>query len=537
MGVRTKQLACLGILIGLSLLLSSAAQAERVVDYQTAVAISVEGQAHFSEAIQYSFDGEHHGIYRDIPVATQLPDKTYLLYTLSVDRVLRNGTSEPFVQTSNGVYERLKIGDVNGIVSGTQGYTIDYRLGSVVRHDTDGDYISLVVIGTAWEVPIDISSATVSLPSGITPKETKCYTGAQGSREQACTISQDANVLTVHTNKSLNAHEGLTLDVLLPANSFAQAAYNTPSKDGPKTESGPWLLVALFGLVVNLWLLIPLSIGALFFTRWWLKRKGRKAQTVIPYYDPPDNLLPAEVGYLTDDISTSVEITATIIHLATRGHLKIHYEEQKRLIGTKQRFRLEKLKGKDSLQDFEATLMSALFTASPLVYIDELDRQSMAATVSAIQALLKERLRGHGFYNKKSKLWAPDATEAGYKEWAKVEGLKLYLSVAEKDRMKFHEAPEKTPARFSKLLPYAIALGVEQAWAAQFKDIDVTLEVGGWYDSHTPMNALLISSVMRSSFTSAVSSNMTPPSSSSGFSSGGGGFSGGGSGGGGGGSW
>ena len=90
---------------------------------------------------------------------------------------------------------------------------------------------------------------------------------------------------------------------------------------------------------------------------------------------------------------------------------------------------------------------------------------------------------------------------------------------------------------FGSMERMAIALGVEQAWAAQFKDIDVTYEVGGWYDSHTPMNALLLSSEMRSSFTSAVSSNMTPPTSSGGFSSGGGGFSGGGSGGGGGGSW
>lgn len=509
-------------------------QAERITDYHTNVTVSADGQASFSEAIKYDFEATRHGIFRDIPVATQLPDKTYLLYTLSVEQVLRNDISEPYTQQSNGVYERLKIGDSDHTVSGEQVYTVDYRLGPVVRHDSSGDYISLVVVGTAWEVPVEATSSTITLPLGLTPKETKCYTGPQGSRQQACNLFQDANVLTVRAERGLQAKEGLTVDILLPSNSFTGTAYNLPTKDGPKTDSEPRLLVVMFGLITNLWFLIPLGIAVVYFVRWWKKRQGRKAQTVIPFYEPPDKLMPAEVGYITDDAANSVEITATIIHLATRGHLKINYEDQKKLIGTKQRFRLDKLKGKDGLQDYETILMAALFATSPTVYIDELDRQSMASTVSGVQAILKQRLRGHGFYSKQSKLWSPDATEAGYKEWAKVEGLKLYLSVAEKDRMNFHEAPDRTPARFSKLLPYAIALGVEQAWAAQFKDIDVTAEVGRWYGSRTPVNALLLSNVMRSSFTSAVSSNMTPPSSSGGYS---GGFSGGGSGGGGGGSW
>jgi hypothetical protein len=52
-----------------------------------------------------------------------------------------------------------------------------------------------------------------------------------------------------------------------------------------------------------------------------------------------------------------------------------------------------------------------------------------------------------------------------------IEGLKLYLNVAEKDRIDFHNAPEKSPEVFEKFLPYAMVLGVEQAWAKQFEGI------------------------------------------------------------------
>lgn len=50
-----------------------------------------------------------------------------------------------------------------------------------------------------------------------------------------------------------------------------------------------------------------------------------------------------------------------------------------------------------------------------------------------------------------------------------IEGLRLYLEMAEKDRMALVDAPTMTPAHYETLLPYAVALGVEQAWARHFE--------------------------------------------------------------------
>lgn len=124
-----------------------------------------------------------------------------------------------------------------------------------------------------------------------------------------------------------------------------------------------------------------------------------------------------------------------------------------------------------------------------------------------------------------------------------IEGFKLYLSVAEKERLEMFYPPEKTPELFEKYLPYALALDVENQWSEQFAEVLARAQAEGrayspvWYhgrswDSFHPSG---FSDTLGSSFAGAIASAATAPGSSSG--SGGGGFSGGGGGGGGGSGW
>ena len=119
-----------------------------------------------------------------------------------------------------------------------------------------------------------------------------------------------------------------------------------------------------------------------------------------------------------------------------------------------------------------------------------------------------------------------------------IEGLKMYLSVAEKERLNLLNPPERTPELFEKFLPYAIALGVENKWGDQFTSVFSGLDQDSgqyhptWYHGHH-MSHFAVSnftSSLGSSLSSSISSAASPPGSSS--SSGGGGFSGGGGGGG-----
>ncbi len=113
-------------------------------------------------------------------------------------------------------------------------------------------------------------------------------------------------------------------------------------------------------------------------------------------------------------------------------------------------------------------------------------------------------------------------------------GLKDYLQIAEKRRIEFHNAPEKTPALFERLLPAALLLGVSDIWAKEFAD--VTMAEPEWYRGggiHSFSAASFASDL--GGFNSVAGSSLASAPSGSG--SGGGGFSGSGGGGGGGGSW
>jgi uncharacterized membrane protein YgcG len=130
--------------------------------------------------------------------------------------------------------------------------------------------------------------------------------------------------------------------------------------------------------------------------------------------------------------------------------------------------------------------------------------------------------------------FSPAKTEKGALAKEYLLGLKDYLQIAEKDRLQFHDAPEKKPEVFEKLLPYAMVLGVTKIWAKEFEDIYTVAP--SWYSGpmDTAFSAMAFSDSL-SGFSSFASSSMTSSTSSGG--SGGGGSSGGGGGGGGGGSW
>ena len=133
-------------------------------------------------------------------------------------------------------------------------------------------------------------------------------------------------------------------------------------------------------------------------------------------------------------------------------------------------------------------------------------------------------------------------TLAGRRLMDEIEGLKLYMRVAEKERLNLLNPPDRTPDHFEALLPYAMALGVENDWNEQFADVLAKAAVDpasgrhptpSWYSGRTSFNGLAAS--LGGSFAGAVSASSSAPGSSSG--SGGGGSSGGGGGGGGGGGW
>jgi uncharacterized membrane protein YgcG len=138
-------------------------------------------------------------------------------------------------------------------------------------------------------------------------------------------------------------------------------------------------------------------------------------------------------------------------------------------------------------------------------------------------------------------------TLAGAKIFDEVDGFRMFLVTAEKDRLEALNPPQVTPEVFEKFLPYAIALDCENQWSKKFEAEAAAAGVSPnsssgsyspvWYSgsSFNSLGTAAFASALGASMASAAASASTAPGSSSG--SGGGGFSGGGGGGGGGGGW
>jgi uncharacterized membrane protein YgcG len=148
----------------------------------------------------------------------------------------------------------------------------------------------------------------------------------------------------------------------------------------------------------------------------------------------------------------------------------------------------------------------------------------------------------------------PAPTAAGRKLLDQIQGLRLYLSVAERDTLARMQTPAMTEREFQRFLPYALALNVEKNWTDRFAAavgpaaFAASAAAMTWYYSDnagfSSGNFGDFTTNLGDSLSDSISTSATAPGSSSGFSSdsGGsssdsGGSSGGGGGGGGGDGW
>jgi hypothetical protein len=532
--------------------LPALASSETITNFKSISSLGADDVLRVDETITVDFGGiSHHGIYRDIPVIRRSNSDMYYYNFKFL------GSSDTSSQSKTGDFVRLRLGDANTTISGRHEYTISYTLAPVALAAGDHDRVFLNATGDGWEYPILHAQYELSLP--VAPTGTPvCYAGQAQTQQQYCTLSVSGNKISAISTQTLMPGSGLSVDASVPSGTFTNylIAGKAPAKDSQGFLGLAFMSV--FGIAFLGIFASSLIIPAIFVVILWkifipiIKENKRKhQQTVVPQYEAPDGLMPAEIGMITDSVSSTPELTATIIDLAIRGYIKIELVRKKSFFFSAD-YRFTSVNGdRAGLQDYECTTLDMIFPdgVSPMKLSEITSSGGIssgfstkntavrnAALMDQIQHQLEDSLTSKNYYNRRQQKFFQGPvrlSDAGLLEWAKVEGFKLYLKVAEKDRLDFSDAPSKTPERFNKLLPYAVALGVEKQWAKQFEGMDLS-QTTNWYsgDSGTIGNAAFASS-FAGSFASNFSSSM-----SSGFSgSSGSGSSGGGGGGGGGGGW
>ena len=121
-------------------------------------------------------------------------------------------------------------------------------------------------------------------------------------------------------------------------------------------------------------------------------------------------------------------------------------------------------------------------------------------------------------------------SEEGARLNEELEGLRMFMTAAEKHRLELENPPDETPQLFEALLPYAFALDVAETWANRFESILAAAHYApSWYrgDMHTFTQAAGVAA-FASGFAGAVASGTRSSGSGGSGSSGGGGGGGGG---------
>lgn len=570
----------------LALLLAAAtlplAAQERIESYDSEIALNADGSLDVTEHIRVRAEGGQirRGIYRDFPTRYKDRHGNRVVVDFEVVEVLRDGRPEPWFTESRSNGVRVNTGNDDFLPTpGTFTFTLRYRTTRQLGFFADHDELYWNAIGTGWDFPIEQGGALVRLPRPVPVADMAAegYTGVQGTRGQDYVAdTPEPGLARWRLTAPLRPGEGFTIVLSFPKGLVPEPT--AARKLLWLLKDNRAVLVALAGLIAML---------AYCVRRWRQVGRDPPPGTVIVRYEPPDGISPAGLRFIEKMGYDTRCFSADVLSLAVGRSLLI--ERDKGLL--KDHWRLEKTGGGDTsgTPGEQATLLGKLFANGTTLELDTGNATIMQAAIAAHTKALDKRFRGTMFNNNGGStgvafliallsscvaivlgvgtgsglLFAlvPIAlmlvtlvvfaflvrapTREGRKVLDHIEGLRRYLGVAEKQdlqRLQGPEGPEPTldAKRFEFLLPYAVALDVEDAWTKKF-----TLAVGAaaaaaatsaiaWYHGTGSVGDIGgFTNAIGNSLASQIASSSSPPGSSSG--GGGGGFSGGGGGGGGGG--
>jgi len=562
-------------LIVLLLFLPAAIYAdERILSFHSDVRVFTDGMIEVTETIKVRAEGKQirRGIYRDFPV--EYEDRLGNTFRIKLEplAVLRDDQTESFHTVISGRDVRTYFGRSNYFIEhGIHTYVFRYRANRMLGYFEQHDELYWNVTGNNWAFPIDKATATIRLEFDA-PGDAilvEGYTGRMGSKAQDYgRFRDDDGAVHFAANNPLPAAHGLTIVVGWPKGFVDEPT--AADRAGWLLKDNSNLLAAVFGFLLLLLYYVPV----------WTKHGKDPAEGVIvTRYQPPKGFSPASLRYIRQMYYDDKVMTAAIVNLAVKGYLEI---KKKGKTHSLKKLDTETLK--QPMAAGEKELLDKIFVQDDVVTLKNFNHDLLGKARVEHGESLRADYKNH-YFKTNSLLSVPGIliviativvalnvgrgatpfviativlsvltmvffaiimkrpTIRGRELLDEMLGFKDFLEIAEKDELNLRNPPQKTPELFEMMLPYALALGVEQQWSEKFADVLAAIRGpdGGpyspsWYNGHWNTSSLSkATSGLSSGLSSAVSSATTPPGSSSG--GGGGGSSGGGGGGGGGGGW
>jgi len=539
------------------------------------------------ETIRVKFLQKRHGIYRIIPIVYTSNTKTVITDFNLISIQDENGKKIPFTYSRLKQSIKLRIGDPDKTIIGSQTYIIEYKLNRVISQLDDGFEFYWNVVGPEWSSTI--LKATATITSDYAPIiKTDCFSGNLGTTAKFCQITATDDVAKAVSFKPISFGQDLTVVLGLDKNnSFIMPRFSNKLVWAFNDYWG-YLAVGVPFLLMSLaWWKYGRDDRYLSDVIYYQDKSGKKKK-VSPFsrpylplsYGPIDGFTPAQIGTIIDERADFADIVSEIVELARLGFIKIEKQNKKGLFkSSKYLFIKIKNKNTKSLKKYQKLLLDSLFDKKDQVYLHNL-KGCFSSKIFQIRQAIYQSLVKEGVFPRNPQtvriVWmgisimltiislslifayyemtangGPFAlifvftplslllatrmsrkTAWGYSLFRQAKGLKWYLS-----KGKWRQEINEKHLFLSQMLPIAISLGVVNQFVADMAALGVEPPsyFVGTNMAYFASDLNHFQSIAVRSF-AASASGRSSWSGRSGFSSSGG-FSGGGFGGGGGGSW
>ena len=482
--------------------------------------------------------------------------------------------------------DELRIGNKNTYVEGEKTYIIKFTQRDVTKNygDTGRDEFYWDVIGDEWRVPMENVQISVKLDESlVAARQGKafCYVGSRGSTTQ-CDLSEIENQITAKIDK-LSRQQGVTVAVGFKSGTFSGYQETLMEK-----LIGIWHLMQILAYTIATPLVFFLIIR---YRR--LVGRDKELKPIPPEYLPPEDISVLISTYVLKKYDLfkvkGLPKVAQLLDLAVRHYIKI-YEVKKSSLFSGAQYEIEIIKDLQELKVEEIEIVQDMFDSPSIpkpgqrLNLKNLQNNIKYMTRTRdddknLETLAREKYGlceqnpevkriMMGWFKRvlvlavlflspmllvmsimlvlASRGWS--LTDDGLSLRRYLEGLKMYIGVAEVERLNILQSPEgaekvvvdvndekQLVKLYERALPYAVLFGQEKNWSKQMgKYYEQVGEAPDWYVGQGAFNAVAFSSGLGGLSTAA--GHASDYSSTSGGSSGGG-FAGGGGGGGGGGGW
>lgn len=468
---------------------------------------------------------QNRGIRRSIPL------KSYQLFPGQIEVVSvtdEKGKAREFEESTDEEFLHLAIkSSDNSYVFGKQTYVIKYKQNWILssfesRGSERTTEFYWDINGSGWLQNFGRVTATVildqALSQNVIPKSASCYEGPLGS-VRYCKVAQPKENTYVFTSTDLKAGETQTVAI-----GFNPGAANA---DGPKAADSPSFL----GFLLSLLMLVAILIWAIYYRVTQLKNLG-KASIIVPQYQPPKS----------PDLAVSALVARKPAHLNQASVIELAIKkliEIEKVAESKKDVFILRRTSQQVTNPNHVELLTALGLSKAGEEInlsgdmDAAEQAALAKRLLTVKSKLTRQVNSGGYFKKRA-LGIPALvfvgalitliahivfalglaadstydvsavpvllglpylvtywiilskrvmTAKGVEVDVHLKGMRMYIELAEKDRLAFLQSPKGASLKpsevqgksvlklYEEVLPWAILLGLHKQWNAVLNNL------------------------------------------------------------------